>query len=298
MVEQSNTRHRHFHAIIITTLRNLRILNTSTWLGHIRNTHLGSVIDRIPKGEERIRTNRNTTRLLHKLILLTRGKWFGDGIKLCLPPRAFLIGKVSLNVPHTGIDAILSFHALLEFKAQHLGMLTEVPSRDLAAGELDAIDARLLSGAYADHHAVLGKSHRVGLRVLDANARHDHVANGAFGQCIDSSLGNNILRHVLFRNNDIVPLLTKCHSIHLTILDRIRHKVRLGFQHNKLATLLGFQNGQRLGSISRRDDTIAHLLLQNHGRVLIDNVAHCGEISKGTHGIGISRTKVCQCGGR
>ena len=52
-------------------------------------------------------------------------------------------------------------------------MLAQVPRLHFAAGKLDAIDARLLARADADHLAVLCVADRVGLRILDRNLRDE-----------------------------------------------------------------------------------------------------------------------------
>mmetsp|Transcript_10346 Transcript_10346/g.18163 ORF Transcript_10346/g.18163 Transcript_10346/m.18163 type:complete len:222 (-) Transcript_10346:939-1604(-) len=176
-------------------------------------------------------------------------------------------------------------------------MLTQIPSRHLPSGKLDAVHAGLLSGAHANHHTILGKSHRVALRVFHADAGHDHVPNGIFRECLHATLGNNLLCHMLLRNYNIIPLLAKCHSVHLSVLDRIRDKVSLGLQYNKLSTLFRFKNCQRFGSVARRDNTVAHLLFKDQCRVLVDDIRDSSKVAKGAHGVGISGTKVRQCAG-
>mmetsp|Transcript_22165 Transcript_22165/g.53702 ORF Transcript_22165/g.53702 Transcript_22165/m.53702 type:complete len:222 (+) Transcript_22165:556-1221(+) len=177
-------------------------------------------------------------------------------------------------------------------------MLTEVPRCDLAACKLDAVHARLLPSADPDHHAVLREADGVALRVLNADARHDHVADGALGQGVHAALRHDLLGHVLLRDHDVVPLLAERHPVHLAVLDRIGDEVGLRLEDDELPSLFGFEYGQRLGSEPGRDDAVAHLLFQDERRVLVDDVAHSGEISEGAHGIGISGTEVGQRAGR
>ena len=58
--------------------------------------------------------------------------------------------EITLDVPNAPIDAHLLLHTLLESQAENLRVRAETPCVGLGTGEFRAVDARLLTGAYAD----------------------------------------------------------------------------------------------------------------------------------------------------
>ena len=149
-------------------------------MGDEFDTQLGGMIDGVAEGEERIRAKRDTGHLAHELGLLGLGDGFGDHGKLLLPLGTFDGGESTLDEANAGVHAVLLLDALGELHVHDLGVHAQGPGAKLAAGELDAIDARLLTGTDTNHHTVLGVADGIGLGVLDADGREDKIADGLF----------------------------------------------------------------------------------------------------------------------
>ena len=55
-------------------------------------------------------------------------------------------------------------------------MLTQVPRFGLTRGNFRTRQTILLPGTIADNLSIKGKTHRIGLRVLQSNSRQEHIA--------------------------------------------------------------------------------------------------------------------------
>lgn len=294
MVEETNPSEDHGHSILIASRGDLCVLHTSTGLDDGGNSNLGGMVDGITEREEGIGAHGNSGGGLHELVLLGLGQGLRDRSELSLPANLLLGSEITLDVANSGIDPILTLDALLKLERKDLGVLTKVPGADLASRELDAVNTALLSSTNADHHTILGKADGVTLSVLDADRGHDHVANGALGQVL---VGSHGLLHVLLGDDDIISLLREGHTIDLTVLNGTGIISRSGLENDELTTLLLLKDLKSGGSVAGRDDTIAHLLLEDEGSVLIDFVGNGGKITKGAHGIGIAGTEVGKSNG-
>mmetsp|Transcript_9298 Transcript_9298/g.19331 ORF Transcript_9298/g.19331 Transcript_9298/m.19331 type:complete len:275 (-) Transcript_9298:838-1662(-) len=243
MVKESDSRMAHGDSVVVTGFRNGSILDRPTGLGNVRDTQLGGVIDGIPEWEKGIAGNGNSGRSLEEFLLFFLRKWLGNRVKAGVPSDLFLVGKVALDVTNAGIDSVLSLGSLLEGQGQDLGVLSQIPGLNLAACQLDAIDAGLLSGTDTHHHSVLGESHRVGLGVLDADGGYNHVANRVFvdGGTLGTIRDN--VSHVFAREHRVVALLGKGHSVHLSVFGGAGFVVLGGFQNDETSLLFRFENG-------------------------------------------------------
>mmetsp|Transcript_11446 Transcript_11446/g.26847 ORF Transcript_11446/g.26847 Transcript_11446/m.26847 type:complete len:424 (+) Transcript_11446:33-1304(+) len=298
VMEQPHSREAHLHAVLVRALRDLSVLHTPPRLGNIRHPHLRRVVDRVPEREERVAADRHARRLGHELLLLGRRKRLGDLAELRLPPLPLLVREVPLDVPHAGVDPVLPLHSLLELQAEDLGVLPQVPGRDLPPRELHAIDPALLPGAHANHHPVAREPDRVRLGVLDADARHDHVPDGTVGERVDAPLRHDVLRHVLLRDDHVVALLAERHAVYLAVLHGVRLEVCLGLEYDELSPLLLLEYLERRRGVPRSHDAVAHLLLEDERRVLVDDVGHCREVPEGAHRVGVPGAEVGEGRGR
>mmetsp|Transcript_4677 Transcript_4677/g.6931 ORF Transcript_4677/g.6931 Transcript_4677/m.6931 type:complete len:272 (-) Transcript_4677:832-1647(-) len=212
---------------------------------------------------------------------------------MSFPSDTFFIGEISLNVSDTSIDAFLTFHTGLEGKCKNLGMLTKIPSTNLAASKLHAIHTRLLTGTNTDHHTVLGETNGVGLCVFEADRRKDHIPNSTLRNIL---VGCDNILHVILTKNGIIALLRKSHSINLTVFLCSRVVISSSLQDDEFTFLLGFQNSQCLRSVTGCYNSVRYFLLEDLSSIFIDSVRNSTEVSKGTHGIGISSSQVSQGG--
>lgn len=227
-MKQADTRKGHDHAVFLTGLGHLFVLDTATGLGHVTDTDLTGHIDRIPKGEKGITAQGETTAAATATLAMSGDKvglvlcrqGFGDSGELGLPLGQFLGRHVAFNVPDAGIDPVLSLDALLKGQGQDLGVLPQQPGLYLAGGQLDAIDAGLLTGSHPNHHAIFAKADRIGLRILDADRGQEQIPNGIGRQLLVGR--DDIFGHVLGRQEQIVAFLHKGHAVDFPVLDRVQ----------------------------------------------------------------------------
>mmetsp|Transcript_51986 Transcript_51986/g.144024 ORF Transcript_51986/g.144024 Transcript_51986/m.144024 type:complete len:227 (-) Transcript_51986:1201-1881(-) len=184
VVEEAEAGESHRHAVLVGRRDHLRIGDAAARRHEVLDALLRRHIDRIAEGEEGIRGERHAIEGLEERGLLLGCERLGLGLKL-LQPLGVLDGShVTLDIAHARIDPLLPLDARFERQRAHLGVLAEVPRLHLAAGKLDAIDARLLAGAHANHLAVLREADRIGLRVLDGDLREQEVALRRVGQLL------------------------------------------------------------------------------------------------------------------
>mmetsp|Transcript_17316 Transcript_17316/g.34466 ORF Transcript_17316/g.34466 Transcript_17316/m.34466 type:complete len:323 (-) Transcript_17316:1060-2028(-) len=290
MVEQSHSSVHHDHPVLLARCVDRPVLHAPTRLYDVADPHLGSVIDGVPERKERVAAHGDARRLLHELVLIALLEWLRHGLELCLPAHPLLRREVPLDVPDAGVDAILSLDSRFKLQREHLGVLAHVPRGDLASGEFDAVNARLLSGADSHHHTVLGEPNGVGLGVFDADGGDYHVPGDVVGNGVRAV--HDV--HVVARDDGVVTFLGKSHAVNLPVFHLGGGVSFGGFENNEFPPLLGFENCQRLRGVPRRHDTVADFLFEDHRRLLVHDVAHRRKIPEGTHGIGVSRPQICE----
>ena len=80
-----------------------------------------------------------------------------------------------------------------------------MPGVGFGRGQAGAVDARLLAGAVADDLAVHDQAHRVGLGVLQADQRQQHVAAGVVGDLAPA--GDDVFEQAVSRDDRVALLL-------------------------------------------------------------------------------------------
>merc|ERR1712039_730898 len=184
MVEEPHVGKRHGHAVGVARLDHFLIGIGAAWLRDELDAQLLGVVDGVPEREEGVRGDGDVAERGQEVALLLGREGLRRAVEVLDPLLVLCLIHVSLDVPHTRIHTVLPLHAVLELQASDLRVEAKVPSRDLPAGELDAIHPALLPGADTNHHAILGVAHRVGLRVLDRDHAQDHVQLGLLGQLL------------------------------------------------------------------------------------------------------------------
>mmetsp|Transcript_17219 Transcript_17219/g.48961 ORF Transcript_17219/g.48961 Transcript_17219/m.48961 type:complete len:217 (-) Transcript_17219:1037-1687(-) len=175
MVEEPKVREGHRHAVAVASRDDLLVGHGAARLRDVLHAQLRCVVDGVAEGEEGVRGDGDAVEAGQERGLLLRRQRLGHDVEVLRPLLVLGLVHVAFDVPHAGVHAVLPLDALFELQACYPGVEAEPPRRNLPARELDAVDAALLPGAHADHHAVLGVADGVRLRVLDGDHARDHV---------------------------------------------------------------------------------------------------------------------------
>mmetsp|Transcript_15992 Transcript_15992/g.42294 ORF Transcript_15992/g.42294 Transcript_15992/m.42294 type:complete len:537 (+) Transcript_15992:169-1779(+) len=289
MVEETQVRKGHGHAVEVASLDDLLVGHGAAGLGHELHAELLGMVDRVPEGEEGVRGDGHVVQSREELALLLLGQRLRGGIKVLDPHLELSLVHVTLDVAHARVHAVLALDSLPELQGHDLGVEPQAPCSDLPARQLNAIHAALLAGPDADHHAVLGVADRIGLRVLDRDHAQNHVQLGLLAQLL---LGRHHLRQEAGVADLVVALLHETEAADHSVFHLRELEVIVCLQHNELASLLGLQDLQGLGLETRRDDAVADLDLQDIGRRHIHLVRDGDEVAEGAHRVGVARAHV------
>ena len=176
----------------------------------------------------------------------------------------------------------------LKRSAEHLGVALQVPGVGLAARELGAVDARLLSGADADHLAADGVADRVRLRVLERDQPEQEVALGS---------RRRARRPATFSRSLAV---TRC-ALRSCVrrMPKISRDSRSGGSNAASACstmkpplFLALQDLQRGGLVARRDDAVRDRRPSKTRRCRVDHVRERHEVAERALRIGAARAHV------
>mmetsp|Transcript_28290 Transcript_28290/g.34571 ORF Transcript_28290/g.34571 Transcript_28290/m.34571 type:complete len:364 (-) Transcript_28290:663-1754(-) len=250
------------------------------------------MINGVPEREEGIRGDGNTIKTLQEaaLLLCRQGLW--RRIKVLQPLSSLCILHVTLNVAHSCVHTVLSLHTILEWQAFDLWMKPQPPGGHLSASKLHTVHTALLTGTNTNHHAILAVANGVGLRVFDGNGCQNEVFLCLVWQ---SLLRGHYFRQLGRIEQRIVSFLHEADAANHSIFQVGVLKFRVSLEDDELAALLGLQNFQSFWNKGRSNDAIADFDLQNHRSGHIHLVGNCNEVSKGAHGISISRADI-SCG--
>mmetsp|Transcript_53887 Transcript_53887/g.135412 ORF Transcript_53887/g.135412 Transcript_53887/m.135412 type:complete len:284 (+) Transcript_53887:1169-2020(+) len=247
------------------------------------------MVDVVPEGEEGVRRDGHALERLEEILLLSLGQRLGHLFEFVVKLFLFDVSEIALDVPHSAVDAVLPLDALLELQSHHLRVLTKIPCGDFASGEFDAVDSALLAGPDADHLAVEGVAHRVGLGVLDAYRRQNGVVL-LLGRKV-LAVSDDVLEFGSVEEC-VVSLLHEAHAVDVTELQRRGRKRRVSLQYDEFAALLGLEDLQSLLVIPRCDDAVADFRLEHQCGLLVHHVTQRSEVAEGAHRVGIPRTHV------
>ena len=171
-------------------------------------------------------------------------------------------------------------------------MLAEEPCVSLAACEPCAVNSRLLACAYADSLSVICKTYGVGLCVLECDECDDEIAYSFLRQvllCCD-----NVAQQLLIDPEEIVSLLECNAEYHLGLLLR-RHVVRVDLDDVVAALSLGLQQLERFVSISRSDDAVRNLSLDELCSRYVADVRQSYPVTERAHSVGSSCSCISAC---
>ena len=177
MVEQPQTAEGHCDIMVVTGHNDMVVPDGTPGLDNSRNAAAEGPLHIVAEGEKGIRPQTDSRDLTQPLPLLLSGQRLGpDGEELL--PLALIQHIAALFSGHIEVNGVIPVspaNALLEGKAQHLGVVAQLPQIGLVARQPGAVDAALLAGAHADDLPSLGIAHRVGLGALQGDKAEEQV---------------------------------------------------------------------------------------------------------------------------
>eukprot|EP00051_Salpingoeca_urceolata_P016489 m.218832 g.218832 ORF g.218832 m.218832 type:complete len:376 (-) comp18689_c0_seq6:884-2011(-) len=210
------------------------------------------------------------------------------GFKVFKPDFVLVLGHVVVDVRHTRVDPRRTLDTILERQGQDLGVKACMPRVDLAACQLDAVHAALLSSTNARNLPTLCVAHRVGLCVLDGDGGNDEVPLGLRG---DGCFCHDVVQQCL-GDLSVVSLLAKSDTKNLLKLV-LRWSVRLvSLENQVLASFLFLQDFQGFRLVVVGNDTVADLAAEDLRCRHVHGAADGGKVPKARHGIGVAGTHV------
>ena len=171
-------------------------------------------------------------------------------------------------------------------------MLTQMPDIRLIACQPCTVDSGLLSRANTDSLSVLREAYGIGLRIFQRNQRDNQVTLCIFRQFLVFCY-NIIQQRVV--NLEIVPSLLECYAVNLFFLLFLRHIVRVNLYNIIVPIPFAFQNFKRSVSISRRNNAIRNLTLNQPCRCFVADIAQGNPVSKRRHSVRPSCTGIGKC---
>ena len=167
MVEQTHAGECHGNAVLVASVDNMVITNTTTCLSNILNTALVSTLDVVAEGEESIATKTYVGVLCQPLLHLLLGERFGafgeELLPLAIAQNVLALGT---DVDVDGVVTVGTTDAGNEGKIHHLGVLTKPPDVGLVASQTGAMDTALLTGTNTDGLTILNIAHAIALGVF------------------------------------------------------------------------------------------------------------------------------------
>mmetsp|Transcript_22634 Transcript_22634/g.52742 ORF Transcript_22634/g.52742 Transcript_22634/m.52742 type:complete len:308 (+) Transcript_22634:86-1009(+) len=290
MVEQTESREGHDHAILVGSLDDFGIANAATWLDDVLHASLGRLVKAVAERKEGIGRQGDPLEGGEPFLLLDLRQWFGNHFKLLLPLASLNRGEIAFNEANAGVHFVLALRAGLELQALHLRVLPQKPGVGLTACEFDAVDPALLPSADTNNLPVLCIRNTVRLGVLDSHRGHDQVGDSRGGDVLD--LRGDGFQVLLWCELHLVPPLAKPGTHDLAVLHARQCSALDGLEENELAPLLCPQDFERLGSVARCNDAIRDFCLENHGRGLVHHVTQGRKITETAHRVSVPSTEV------
>ena len=247
----------------------------------------------VAEGEEGITAQTHLRVLGNPLLLLCQREHLGLLGEELLPGAVaqYVVVLVFRDIHIDGVVAVGTADTLLERQGEHFGVLTQPPDVGLLTSQSGAVDAALLTGTDTDGLSVLHVAHGVALCIFQGDKSDDQVT---------TSLGRERLvlcGDILKQCGIIEPYLVA------TLLEAdAKHLLRLygsgpvgGVYLDDIIGTLAFvlQDFQSLWGIVGRNDTVAHLALDNQCCGLVAGIAQGNEVTIRRHTVGTTGTGVC-----
>ena len=197
---------------------------------------------------------------------------------------------VFIDITVDGVVTDRTGQVFLEREVQDLLMHPQMPCVRLACRQSGAVDTGLLSGTYADALSVHSEADGVGLGIFQCDQSDDQVDLRIFRDLL--VLGHYVFEQAFIDFNVIVPLL-EGDAEHLPALLFLRLILRVDGDDVVAALLLSLQDLQGFVRVTRGDDAIRDLSLDDVRRRRIAHIRQSDEITEGaqtvrTTGTGIS----------
>mmetsp|Transcript_1792 Transcript_1792/g.3449 ORF Transcript_1792/g.3449 Transcript_1792/m.3449 type:complete len:410 (+) Transcript_1792:300-1529(+) len=280
----------HDHAVLIASVSNALVTITSPRLSNVLDTVLRCHVDVVAERKESVRGERNPSESFQELFLLLFSERLGGSIKELEPCLAFWSGHIGfIDVRQLSVESLDALATLLELESTNLRVLAKVPDSQLGAGKLDAIHSALLTSTNADHLTTLRETNRVGLGVLRTDGSQNAVNDSALRHIL--ILGYDVLKH-FFRDNGIVPFLSKAKTVNLTVFVRWRLEGNIALEHKVPSFLLAFKDLKGFLIVPRSNDSVADFTLKDQSSLLVHLIRKSNKISKRRLRVSVTSTDV------
>ena len=289
-MEEAHAGEGHGDAVPIRRLDHVVVADGAAGLDDVVHAGLAGALDVVAEGEERVGAHGDARLRGDPGLLLLGSEGLGLHLEHLLPLAVAqhvlpLVGGVDVD----GVVAVGAADAVDELKAEHLGVLAQVPVVGLAAGQARAVDAALLARADADGLTVLDVAHRVGLRVLERDEGDHHVDLGLGGNLL--VLGHHVGEQV-GRDLVVVAALLEGDAEDVLGLHGSGHVGRVDLHDVVLAGLLGLEDLERLVGVGGGDDAVGHLALEVAGHVGVAGVGQGHPVAVGAQAVGAAGADV------
>mmetsp|Transcript_12883 Transcript_12883/g.40882 ORF Transcript_12883/g.40882 Transcript_12883/m.40882 type:complete len:313 (+) Transcript_12883:267-1205(+) len=280
-MEEADAGHGHGDAVLVAGGDDVVVLHGAAGLGDVLDAEGGGDVDVVAEGEEGVRGEADLAEGVEVVASVGLGHLDDGSIEVGVEGAAFVGGhgvEASLDEADAGVDPVLALEAGLEGERGDGGGSAEPPGLELAGGELDAVEARLLAGADADELAVEGEGDRVGLGVLAGDGGEEEVAP-FLGRDVG---GGDDAVEVGGDEGAVVAALDEADAEDLPVLERCRARlvVRRDPDADELARLFRGEHPERVLVEARRDDAVRDLLLQDLCRGEVDDVRERDEVAE------------------
>ena len=245
------------------------------------------------KGEEGVRAKSYTIHLVQPLSLLLAGQRLRSLGEYFLPLA--LSQHIHVVLAHIYIDSIIavrSGYTLFEGQVEYLRTLTKQPVVGCLSGQTCAVDAGLLSCADTDGLSAFNVAYRVGLCIFQSDHGNDQIALSILRDI--GGVGYDLAQES-FIDGHLVSSLLKSDAKYLFVLNGLRLVSRIDLDHIVVAVFLCFQDFQSFRLISRSDNTVRNLSLDQFCGISVTYVRQRYKITERRHTVSAAGSGVSTC---